>query len=267
MKIVCVGAGSMAEAMINGWIRKRILRPGDIAVMNKSDENRLDYLTHEYGVRQVNDDMAMLEDAPFILLAVKPKDVKVALAAVREFIRPDAVILSVVAGVSIDSIQEAAGNIAVARTMPNTSAHVGKSATGVVWSKAVTKEQQYEIRDLLNSIGSVTVVSEDKLHGVTGIAGSGPAYLYLMAEAMVEAGMESGLEHADAMRLVRQTFLGAADMMQHDDFSVLRKSISSPNGTTVAGLNALIENGFKEAIHEGVRGAVARSKELGREYN
>ncbi|WP_088006423.1 pyrroline-5-carboxylate reductase [Indiicoccus explosivorum] len=267
MKIVCIGAGSMAEAMINGWIRKRILRPGDIAVMNKSDEDRLDYLEHEYGVRKVDDDLSAISEAKFLLLAVKPKDVGVALASVREFIRKDVVILSVVAGVSIDAIQKAAGDHAVARAMPNTSAHVGKSATGVVWSKAVTKEQQYEVRDLLNSIGSVTVVGEDKLHGVTGVAGSGPAYLYLMAEAMVEAGMEEGLEHMDAMRLVRQTFLGAADMMQHDDFSVLRKKITSPNGTTQAGLNALIENGFKEAVHEGVKSAAARSKELGKEFS
>lgn len=267
MKIVCVGAGSMAESMIHGWINKRILKAGDIAVMNKSDRDRLESLSDEYGVEIVQKEREELRNADYILLAMKPKDVAAALTDIKENLTGNTVIISVVAGVSIETIQKYVGNFAVARAMPNTSAKVGKSATGVAWSKYVSVDQQRDLRKVLSSIGSVTVVEENQLDAVTAIAGSGPAYLYYFAEAMTEAGVANGLSLSDAKRLVRQTFSGAADMMQTEDFAELRKKVTSPNGTTAAGLAALERNNLKEIVGECVTDAAERAQALGREFD
>ena len=266
MKIVCVGAGSMAESMIHGWINKRILKPEEISVMNKSDYERLEDLRDEYSVGIANEEKNALKNANFVLLAMKPKDVAAALADIKDQLTSDTVIISVVAGVSINTIQKHVGNLPVARVMPNTSAQIGKSATGVAWSKYVTVEKQRDLRNLLSSIGGVTVVEEDQLHTVTAVAGSGPAYIYYFAEAMREAGIENGLSSSDAKKLVRQTFEGAAEMMQQHDFGELRKKVTSPNGTTAAGLAALEDNGFKEIIGKCVKQAAKRSRELGKEF-
>lgn len=256
----------MAESMIHGWINKRIMKPKNISVMNKSDLDRLEFLKDEYGVNIVQKERVELRDADFILLAMKPKDVEAALTDIKSSLSGNAVILSVVAGVSIETIQRHVGNLPVARAMPNTSAQVGKSATGVAWSKYVTLEKQHELRNLLSSIGNVTVVDEPQLDAVTAVAGSGPAYIYYFAEAMTEAAVANGLSPADAKRLVRQTFSGAADMLQQEDFAVLRKKVTSPNGTTAAGLAALERNNFKGIIGECVQDAAARSQALGREF-
>lgn len=266
MKIVCVGAGSMAESMIHGWINKRIMKPEEISVMNKSDQDRLEFLSDEYGVNIVRQEKSELKDANFILLAMKPKDVEAALTGIKDQLTGNTVILSVAAGVSIDTIQKHVGNFPVARAMPNTSAKIGKSATGVAWSKYVSLEQQHELRKLLSSIGSVTVVEEQQLHAVTGVAGSGPAYIYYFAEAMTEAAVSNGLSLADAKKLVRQTFSGAAEMLQQEDFAELRIKVTSPNGTTAAGLNSLAENDFKNIVNQCVTKASERSKELGKEF-
>lgn len=266
MNIVCVGAGSMAESMIHGWINKRILSPRNISVMNKSDVERLEFLRDEYGVNIVQKEKTELENADFILLAMKPKDVRAALGGIQEHLSPGTVVLSVVAGVSIQTIQKLVGDLPVARAMPNTSAKIGKSATGVAWSKQVTLDQQYELRDLLSSIGSVTVVQESQLDAVTAVAGSGPAFVYYFAEAMTEAGVNSGLSLEDATKLVRHTIAGAADMLQQADFKELRKKVTSPNGTTAAGIASLEKNDFKRIIGECIEQASSRSQALGREF-
>ncbi|MDN7245703.1 pyrroline-5-carboxylate reductase [Planococcus shenhongbingii] len=266
MNIVCIGAGSMAESMIHGWINKRILKPSDISVMNKSDIDRLEFLRDEYGVNIVQKEKAELKNADFALLAMKPKDVKAALCGIQDDLSPDTVILSVVAGVPIRTIQKYVGNLPIARAMPNTSAKIGKSATGVAWSEQVTLEQQYELRDLLSSIGGVTVVEEPQLDAVTAVAGSGPAFIYYFAEAMTEAGVANGLSLEDSKKLVRQTFSGASEMLQYAEFAELRKKVTSPNGTTAAGIASLEENNFKEIIGECINQAASRSQALGREF-
>ena len=266
MEIVCVGAGSMAESMIHGWINKRILKPDNISVMNKSDRQRLEFLQDEYGVKVVCEDKKALKQADFVLLAMKPKDVGAALTNIKDALSSDTVILSVVAGVSIQTIQKYVGNLPVARAMPNTSAKIGQSATGVAWSKYVSLDQQHELRDLLSSIGGVTVVEEPQLDAVTAVAGSGPAFIYYFAEAMVEAAEQTGLSQEDAKRLVRQTFSGAAEMLQHDDFAKLRKGVTSPNGTTAAGIASLEQDDFKAVISRCITQAAKRSQALGREF-
>ncbi|TWT26096.1 pyrroline-5-carboxylate reductase [Planomicrobium sp. CPCC 101110] len=267
MKIVCVGAGSMAESMIHGWINKRILLPEDISVMNKSDIARLEFLRDEYGVNIVEGEKTELREADFVLLAMKPKDVSAAVSAIKEKLAADTVVLSVVAGVSIKTIQKHAGILPVARAMPNTSARIGKSATGVAWSQQVTVDKQHQLRTLLSSIGGVTVVKEEQMHAVTAVAGSGPAYVYYMAEAMTEAAVAQGLSLADATKLVRQTFDGAADMLQQADFVELRQKVTSPNGTTAAGIAALDNLQFKKTVSACVEAAASRSQELGREFD
>lgn len=266
MNIVCVGAGSMAESMVHGWIQKKILKPEEISVMNKSDKERLEFLKDEYGVKIIQKEKKELKQADFILLAMKPKDVSAALTDIKDKLSDKTVILSVVAGVSIGTIQKYVGNLPVARAMPNTSAKIGKSATGVAWSRYVSTSQQHDLRNLLSSIGGVTVVEESQLDAVTAVAGSGPAFIYYFAEAMTEAAIQNGLSPGDAKKLVRQTFSGAADMLQHDDFAELRKRVTSPNGTTAAGIASLEKNDFKGTVGQCIEQTAARSRALGREF-
>jgi pyrroline-5-carboxylate reductase len=151
------------------------------------------------------------------------------------------------------------------RTMPNTSSAVGLSATGVAFTADVSAEQQALALDLVRAIGQVEVVAEPLLDLVTGVSGSGPAYVYAMMEAMIQAGIDGGLDAAAAKRLTVQTFLGAATMVHTTDENPadLRVKVTSPNGTTQAALEYLAEHGFADAVKGAVHRATARAKEIG----
>jgi len=263
--IVFIGAGSMAEAVIAGIVEQGAVIPQNVYVMNRSDDERLISLHNKYGVSIVCEEKEALKNADLIVLATKPKDIHQAMADTLPHLPEKTAVLSVIAGISIQTIETGLGFRPIARSMPNTSATIGKSASGIAWNSAVSEELKKHILVLLDSIGMVREVEEDDLHAVTALSGSGPAYVYYLAEALEEAAISKGLTKSVARSLIIQTLEGAAAMLKETgaEPAELRKNVTSPGGTTQAGLEALENGQFKETIADCIGQAERRSRELG----
>ena len=262
-KILFVGAGSMAEALISGWVEQKVIPSQNIYITNRSNHERLVRLNENYAVN-ILEDNALISKMDLIILATKPKDILHAMERVRPFISPDTAVLSVLAGIPIDTIEEGIGNRPIARVMPNTSATIGMSASGIAFNALVKDYQKVWYLQLLEAIGIVIEVEEDKLHAVTALSGSGPAYLYYLLEAWEAVGAEFGLTKEIVRELMVQTIAGSAAMLQtgNEEPNVLRRKVTSPGGTTEAGIHALESNRFNEAIYACIKSAEARSREL-----
>lgn len=265
-KIAFLGAGSIAEAVIAGLLEANLVKGQDITVSNRSNTDRLSYFKSKYDVNGTHDKKELLRNADIIFFAMKPKDVVEAIAEVKEYITEKQFIISLLAGVSTASMTGLLEkHIPIVRSMPNTSAAILKSATAICASAYATEEHLRIARQLFEAIGSVSVVDEEQMHAVTALAGSGPAYVYYMVEAMEQAAREAGLDDEVAKSLILQTLSGAADMLlttgKHP--AVLRAEITSPNGTTQAGIETLQNNGFPDAIIKCIKRATERSHELG----
>ncbi|MHA6259564.1 pyrroline-5-carboxylate reductase [Sporosarcina sp. CAU 1771] len=265
-KIVFVGAGSMAEAMIGGIVEQGAIEPKNVFVMNKSDDERLVSLSNKYGVSAVDTERKLLGKADLIILATKPKGIKQVMSDILPYLSDTAAVLSVIAGISIQTLETGLGNRPIARAMPNTSATIGKSATGIAWNDAIREGMKQPVLDLLAAIGMVKEVEEDQLHLVTALSGSGPAYVYYLAEALEEAAISQGLSKDIARSLIIQTLEGSAVMMRKtgEEPAELRKHVTSPGGTTEAGLQLLEKRAFKKIIAECLSQAETRSRELGK---
>ncbi|MDO7905017.1 pyrroline-5-carboxylate reductase [Paenibacillus sp. JX-17] len=267
--ITFYGAGAMAEAVVRGLIARQVVRPQDISMMNRSNVKRLDELQQKYGVQvQHNDDakMELLKHSPVIVLAMKPKEASAAIKKLAPILSDDQLIISMIAGLTIRTIQSLLGRPqAVARTMPNTSSTIGLGATGLSLSKELTAEQRQTVLTMFEAVGTVTEVEEDKLEILTGISGSGPAYIYYMMEAMMAAGIRGGLTPDQCRELTIQTVLGAARMVQKtgEAPSALRAKVTSPNGATQAALEKLDEGDFFETVISAVHRCAERSREMG----
>lgn len=262
-KITFIGAGSIAEALIHGWIENKVVPCESIYISNRSNKERIQELTTKYGV-QFLQNFTELQDADLIILAMKPKDARLAMDAIKPYISADTAVLSVLAGISIETIEEHLGSRPIARVMPNTSATIGMSASGIAFNALVTDVQRKLYTQMLEAIGIVIEVEEDKLHAVTALSGSGPAYLYYLLEAFERVGAEFGLTKEIVRKLMVQTIAGSAEMINTvmEEPEVLRKKVTSPGGTTEAGIKALESMNFNEAISSCIRSAEKRSREL-----
>ncbi|WP_397538754.1 pyrroline-5-carboxylate reductase [Rummeliibacillus pycnus] len=262
--IVFAGAGSMAEALIHGWVKEGVVLPENIYVMNKSDQQKLQRMANTYGVQIVCESREIVKKADCLILAMKPKDIQKAMEDLVPYLQLNTAILSVVAGVSMDTIEQTLGKRPMARVMPNTSATIGMSASGVAFNSSTTISLKEEFMHMLEAIGLVIEVQEDELHAVTALSGSGPAYLYYLVEAFEQAGMKFGLSQNVVRKLAVQTIAGAAEMLKQssEEPTELRRKVTSPGGTTEAGIKALEENHFKDTIYACIQNAEAKSREL-----
>lgn len=266
-KLVVVGAGSMAEALISGITSNGLLEKQNIWVTNRSDRKRLDRLHLEYGVSITYDLEALFKDADVIVLAMKPKDALSGIKRISPFLTEKALIISVLAGLSVHTIETLAGKqLAAVRAMPNTSAAIGKSATGLAMNDQVTLEQAEMAKKLFETVGLAAFVEEEQLDAVTGLSGSGPAYIYYLVEAMENSALEIGLEKQLAKELIVQTLLGAAEMLTKSEkpSRQLRYEVTSPGGTTEAGIRILENHQVQAAIIDCIKGATAQSQKLGK---
>lgn len=267
-KISFIGAGSMAESIISGILAKNVIHKKNIFVTNKNNQERLDRLQARFDVQCIPDNKEkVINGADAVILSMKPYDIEVAVESVKEYIHEDMLIISVLAGISTDYISQLIGKpVPIVRAMPNTSAALGYSATALTAGKDALPDHIKKSEFLFQTIGTTTVVKEDDMHTVTGISGSGPAYIYYLVEAMELAAVESGLEKDVAMELITQTVVGAGEMLKHsgETADILRKKITSPKGTTEAGLKALDKHHFQETIIDCVKSARDRSIELGK---
>ncbi|MBL4977054.1 pyrroline-5-carboxylate reductase [Bacillus halotolerans] len=267
-KIGFVGAGSMAEAMINGFLQSGITKPENIYITNRSNEERLNELKEMYGVRTCRDKSEFFIQTDIVVLAFKPKDAAESIDSIRSYMK-DQLVISVLAGLTIETIQHYFGRkLAVIRVMPNTSAAIRKSATGFSVSAEASQDDITAATALLETIGDATLVEEQHLDAVTAIAGSGPAYLYRYIEAMEKAAQKVGLDEETAKKLILQTMAGATDMLRQSGKqpAQLRREITSPGGTTEAGLRALTEASFEEAIIHCIEETAKRSAEIKEQF-
>src|SRR5690625_4218973 len=265
-KISFIGAGSMAEAIIEGLINENVLTSEQIYVTNKENEARLEELKGKYKIIGNTNKSEVIQNSDVVIFATKPYDMEDAILDTKDSIREDQLVISVVAGVSTEFIANKLGKeIAIIRTMPNTSAAIGQSATAITKGKFATERDLALAEQLFKAIGTVSVVDEDRMHIVTGISGSGPAYVYYLVEAMEKAAELEGLDKETAKQLITQTIIGAGKMLKQSEkaASILRENVTSHNGTTAAGIRTLEENHVKEAVIECVKSATNRSKELG----
>ncbi|SDK23577.1 pyrroline-5-carboxylate reductase ProI [Sediminibacillus albus] len=268
-KVAFIGAGSMAEAIMTGILAKGFLQSEQIWVTNKENKERLERLKNIYHVQCSMDKQKVVVEADVIILSMKPKDITEALHNIRQYIQPNQVVVSVLAGVSTGYISDQLEkNCPVVRAMPNTSATIGFSATAIAGGQYAEERHIESVKNLFQTIGTTTVVEENDLHAITGLSGSGPAYIYYFVEAMEEAASEAGLKQDVAKELIIQTLVGAAEMLKSSDEqpSVLREKITSPGGTTQAGLETLEKYKYQEAMMACIKQAAARSIELGSPY-
>lgn len=265
--ITFIGAGSMAEALIAGIIKAKIVAPTQITVTNRSDQRRLQALSQHYHVQTTLSTADAIAEADAIIFAMKPKDIKSALVEIKPLLKDTQLLISVLAGTPIALfIEQLQQDMPVIRTMPNTSATIGYGATAMSAGDFVTVEQLQKTKQLFQTVGEVSIVSEEQMHVVTAVSGSGPAYFYYFVEAMEKAAINNGLEQTTAKELIYQTILGAAKMLQQtgEDPEELRAKITSPNGTTQRGVETLASNHVAEAIEAAIIAAAKRSEELGK---
>ncbi|MFT0800905.1 pyrroline-5-carboxylate reductase [Bacillus swezeyi] len=266
--VAFIGAGSMAEGMISGILQSKKLPASQIHVTNHTNHQRLKELQKEYGIQGIKKEALDYQNIDCFILAMKPKDAEAALESLKPHIQPHQLILSVLAGISISFIEDALHeNQPVIRIMPNTSSTIGASATAMSEGSSVTADQSKTAKQLLRCMGEVYTIEENKMDIFTGIAGSGPAYFYFLMEHIEKAGAEAGLSQKLTREIGAQTLLGAAKMLLEspEDTAVLKDNITSPNGTTAAGLKALEESGGGEAIEQAVKHAAKRSKTISQE--
>ncbi|MNI22043.1 Pyrroline-5-carboxylate reductase [compost metagenome] len=268
-RIAFVGAGSMAEAIFRGLLERQIAKPEQLYIMNRSDQAKLDRLHSQYGVHVTNDPThreTYISQADVVVLCMKPKDVESSFPELKSLLHEGQLLVSVIAGLSIAKIEMLLQtNIPIVRTMPNTSSTIGLGATGISFSANTQADQQQLAISIFESVGIVSVVDESLLEIVTGVSGSGPAYVYYFMEAMIKAGIEGGLSEENARKLTVQTVLGAASMVKHtqEDPAELRRKVTSPNGSTEAAIRVLDQHQFGDSIANAVNRAAERAKEMG----
>ncbi|MCM3566703.1 pyrroline-5-carboxylate reductase [Neobacillus mesonae] len=265
-KITFVGGGSMAEALISGILENEFVSRKNVWVTNHSNQERLESLKDRYSINGSYNLNELFEGTDIVILAMKPKDASAAIDKIRAYLTEEMLVVSVLAGVSINTIEMLSGKqLAIARAMPNTSAAVGKSATAIAVNDRVTENQLEMVRKLFETVGLATFVEEGQLDAVTGLSGSGPAYIYYLIEAMENSAVEIGLEKQIAQELIVQTLIGAAEMVKNSSKppEQLRREVTSPGGTTEAGMRILEESGVKQAFISCIKTASAQSKKMG----
>ncbi len=260
MRIAVVGAGAMGEALITGWIASGIA-PGDIAIVDAAPARVAD-LEQRHGVLGV--DPADVGAAATVVLAVKPHQIVGVLRDLQPHLAGDTLVVSIAAGVPLAVLEGALPGTAVVRVMPNTPALVGKGMAGIVPGSSADASHVATVTGLMDAVGDSLVTDEAHLDALTALSGSGPAYLFYVAEAMIEGGVHQGLTRTEATLLVNQTFVGSAAMLAESGRSAgqLREMVTSPAGTTAAALRSLDAHGVRAAFLDAVERCTSRGREM-----
>lgn len=261
-----VGGGNMAEALVRGLLEAGATNTVQVRVAEPAASRR-DHLMQQYGIETTADNAVLASWADVVVLAVKPKNVAAALVGVAEGLGPDGLVISIAAGVPTTRIEGLlADGTRVVRAMPNTPATVLSGATAVAAGGAATGADLELAVTIFEAVGRCVVVPESALDAVTGLSGSGPAYVMLVIEALADGGVKAGLPRDVALGLAAQTVYGAAKLQieSGEHPGVLKDRVTSPGGTTIAGLAQLEARGLRSALIEAVDAASRRSEELGR---
>ena len=263
-RLAVLGVGNMGEALVRGIVRAGALPPEQIAAAD-IDASRVAALAQELGVIPAASNAEAAATSEYVLLAVKPATIDSLAQEIATALTPDHTLVSIAAGVPLRRLKRALGDSrpALVRVMPNTPALVGEGMFAVA-APGVSAERVEMLKSLLGSIGRVVEVGEEMMDAVTGLSGSGPAFVYLMIEALADGGVASGLPRSVAHQLAVQTVAGSAKMVQETGQhpGALKDAVASPGGTTIAGLAELERAGFRGAVLSAVRAAAARARQL-----
>lgn len=264
-KIGFIGGGNMAEALIKGIIKSEIYTKSDILVAD-IQENRLEHLRNHYGVKTTIRNQEVINLADIIILAVKPQILSSVLKDITLVTSSNNLFISIVAGVSIFSLKAQLGQkTRLVRVMPNTPALVLEGMTAIC-SNEVNEDDLKVAEQIFSAVGRVIVLDEQFIDAVTGLSGSGPAYIAMIIEALSDGGVLAGLPRKIAQELALQTILGTVRLVMetHQHPASLKDMVASPGGTTIYGISALEKGGLRASLIEAVRSATLRSQELSR---
>lgn len=260
-----VGSGNMGEAMIKGVLDRGLVTPEYIIASDVREERGRE-LAERYGVHVTTDNVQAVERADVIVLSVKPQVLPPVLKEIRHAVHADNLVLSIVAGARIKTIARGLDHQAIVRSMPNTPAQIGEGITVWTDTAAVTPKQRDQARGLLNALGEeVYVDDESYLDMATALSGTGPAYVFLFMEALIDAGVHLGFSRYQAERLVLQTMRGAVDFARQSNLhpAQLRNMVTSPGGTSAEALYQLEKGGMRTVVSRAVWAAYQKSKYLG----
>ena len=263
-KLGFLGGGAMAEALIAGILKKELLPCSQISVSDVSN-TRLTYLHEKYSVVVLNDNRALVTGTDIVILAVKPFIVEKILLEAKDLFTPYKMLISIAAGLKTSYVEEIIGvPVPVVRVMPNTPALIGAGISAIAAGKYADRQAEQKAVAVFSAVGKTVLLQESLMDSVTGLSGSGPAYMYLILEALSDAGVRMGLPRDVATLLSAQTMLGAAGMVLEtgEHTAVLKDRVTTPGGTTVAGLFELEEAGVRSALMKAVEAATIRSREL-----
>jgi pyrroline-5-carboxylate reductase len=260
-----LGAGNMAEAIIRGLLEGTGVPPERVWASAPRRE-RMDMLAERYGIRVTTDNTELCANAQILLLAVKPQIMDRVLLEVGKKVARDALVISIAAGISTEAIESRLSPGAhVIRAMPNTPALVRSGATALSPGAHATDDDLATARFIFDAVGISLVLDESQLDAVTGLSGSGPAYVFLILEALADAGVKVGLSRRDAQRLAAQTMMGASKMLleTNEHPGRLKDMVTSPGGTAIVGLHTLEQGGLRTTLINAVESATRRAQELG----
>ncbi|MBI5537805.1 MAG: pyrroline-5-carboxylate reductase [Deltaproteobacteria bacterium] len=264
-----LGAGNMAGAMIKALLNAAVVSPERIMASDVRDD-RLDDLHRTYGVMTTMDNAEVVQHADLLVLAVKPQVVDKVLPAMAEHMRPETVTISIVAGVRLAALEaRLPAGTRLVRAMPNTPAMVLAGATAIAAGTHASPEDMRQAKSLFNMLGKTVVLDENLLDAVTGLSGSGPAYVMLMIEALADGGVKVGLHRETALLLAAQTVYGSAKLLldSGEHPGRLKDMVTSPGGTAIAGLHTLEAGGLRRTLMDAVENATKRGEELGEQLD
>lgn len=260
-----IGAGAMAEAIISGILKRGFAKPDNVWASD-TDEARLKLFFDKWGLNTTTNNVELVKKADVVILSVKPFVLKSLLEEISTTVSTAHLLISIAAGISTGYISSFFHDrVPVIRVMPNTPALLGEGASALAAGEDASPEHMEFAQKLFASVGRAVVVQEQDMDAVTGLSGSGPAYVYLIIEALADAGVKAGLSRQCALDLAAQTMYGAAKMVLEtgEHPAVLKDKVTTPGGTTITGLHIMEKGNLRATVIDAVLAAVERSKEMG----
>lgn len=263
MRIGFIGCGNMGTALIRGMINSQYLTPEQICVYD-IDQQKMTGMQNKYNITLCNNNFDVIDHSDYVILAVKPNIIDSVGQEIKDFLEGK-VVISIAAGRSIASLEMTIGaNRAIVRVMPNTPVLVNEGAFAVAFNESISSDKKKQVLDLFNACG-FTIETEDKyMDAITGLSGSGPAYVFMMIEAMADGAVRSGLQREVALKLAAKTVMGASRMVFESKYhpGKLKDMVTSPAGTTIEGVATLENKGFRGAVIEAVYQGYLKAKEM-----
>jgi pyrroline-5-carboxylate reductase len=262
-KIGIIGLGNMGEAIVKALIGHGLKK--ETLFFSETKKERAIYIEKEYGLKCAKKLSELVQKTDYIVLAIKPQDAGEVIHAIAPFLNDKKVIISIMAGITISNMLSFFGKpVKIMRIMPNICVKVGEGMMGITLNRAIGKEESTRVQEILSPLGQFVEVSEELMDAVTALGGSGPAFFLLFLEAMIDAGVKTGLPRDKAKAISLQVIKGTLKMLEEEKIhpTVMRDMITSPGGTTIAGIAVLEERAFKGNVIEAIERACKRSKEL-----